>query len=213
MENNSQFEVADSLMQANTPRGKENTWTDIGEVEVVFSVFGKAMVLTLAEKQKMYRSRLLMMLFLVAMAASAWQWGGAYLPDAKSPVIDMIPEFGLRQQNIELNLPPENVATAALPLVAKKAHKPRVKKPVISKPISPKPVIRSSAVKKVPARTSPSVAAKLVVKKTVVTQPVPSQAALVPVPPSKPTSPVNTPAVLKQTPNKALAIKPSSATP
>jgi len=211
MGNNSQFEVADSLLQANTPRGKENIWTDIGEVEVVFTIFGRAMVLTAAEKKKMRRSRLLMMLFFVAMLASAWQWGRAYLPEAKPPVIDSVPEFGLIQQNIELNLPSENVVKKTPPVVRKNAHKPRVIKPVISKTISPKPVVRQVAVQKKPVVTPQAIVAKPVVRKPAATPPVAKQAAQVGVPPSKSALPAKAPVVLKQAPSKV--VEPSAATP
>ncbi|MDX8400914.1 MAG: hypothetical protein R8K20_11815 [Gallionellaceae bacterium] len=208
MGNNSQFEVADSLLQSNTPRGKENTWTDIGEVEVVFTLFGRAMVLTAAEKKKMRRSRLLILLFLVVMLASAWQWRCVYLPEEKSPVRDTVPAFGLIQQNIELNLPPENVAQTTPAVVVKKAHKPRVIKPVISKRISPKPAVRKVAVKKAPAVTQQSVAVKTIVRKPTTNKPV-----LVAIPPSKLTLPANAPTPPKQVPSKVVEIKSSTTMP
>lgn len=67
----SQFDIPDRQLRATSAQA--GMWSDIGEAKITHTIFGKARVRVIREKDKIIRAWLLAALAAVALAAAAWQ--------------------------------------------------------------------------------------------------------------------------------------------
>jgi hypothetical protein len=69
----SQFEIPDRQLRASKAQPEAGLWSDIGEAKVTRTIFGRARVRVIRERDKKRRAWLLAGLAVMAVAAAAWQ--------------------------------------------------------------------------------------------------------------------------------------------
>jgi hypothetical protein len=69
----SQFDIPDHQLLATDAQQRVGMWTDIGEAKITRSIFGRAKVRVIRERDKKRRAWLLTALAVMAVAAAAWQ--------------------------------------------------------------------------------------------------------------------------------------------
>ncbi len=135
MSDPSQPDIADrQLLAINAPR--VGTWTEIGEAEVAYTIFGKAKVRIIRKNDKARRTRMLLLVALAGsiLAVAAWRWVASQQtepvpasPDAPQAVIAPVQVAPVTQ--------PENVVPVQTAVETQPA--------TISKPaINQKPAVR-----------------------------------------------------------------------
>src|SRR5476651_66263 len=66
-----QFDISDRQLMAGNSRIKASEWTEIGQAEVVYTIFGKAKVRIVRKNDRMRNA--LYLLVIAAVAAIAWE--------------------------------------------------------------------------------------------------------------------------------------------
>lgn len=190
----SQFDISDRQLLATSARA--SMWSDIGEAKITRSIFGRARVRVIREKDKIIRVWLLATLAVVAIAVAAWQgWNAFQQSELLAPLIPL-------SQRISISAPvyqPETVSPAAArsagrnksesliqteidSLVASPNMLPQrplgmnATKPMAAKPVTPQPSIAS---KPAPLATNNNSS-----KRQTVMQPLPKLPG--PIPPAAP---------------------------
>lgn len=67
----SQFDIPDRQLMASS--GQAGIWSDIGEAKITRTIFGRAKIRVIREKDKILRARLLAALAVITLAIAAWQ--------------------------------------------------------------------------------------------------------------------------------------------
>jgi hypothetical protein len=68
-----QLDIPDRQLQASTSQSKASTWTDIGEAQITYTIFGKAKVRIIRKHDNARRTFLLTGTAVMVLAALAWQ--------------------------------------------------------------------------------------------------------------------------------------------
>jgi len=160
----SQFDISDRHLMASGTRS--SMWSDIGEAKITRTIFGRARVRVIREKDKIIRAWLLSALVVIAIAVAAWQaWTTFQQSELLAPLAPL-------SQRISVSAPlfqPETMAPSGArslgrnnsesliqteidSLVASPNKLPQrppdlnATKPVATKPVVPQPLIASKPV-------------------------------------------------------------------
>lgn len=104
----SQFDIPERQLLAG--RAHASVWSDIGEAKITHTIFGKARVRVIREKDKIIRAWLLAALAVIAIAVAAWQ---GWIALQQSKLFAVLPPLSER---ISVSAPvfqPETIAPAA----------------------------------------------------------------------------------------------------
>jgi hypothetical protein len=157
----SQFDISERQLLANS--GRTGMWSDIGEAKITRTIFGRARVRVIRERDKIIRAWLLAALAAIAIAAAAWQAWIAYQQS------ELLTPLAPLSQRISVSAPvfqPETITPSGTrppgrnksesliqteidSLVASPNKLPQrppdlnPTKPLTAKPVAPQPIIAS----------------------------------------------------------------------
>lgn len=211
----SQYEIPNRQLLATNRKPGADRWTDIGEVKITHTIFGRAKVCVIREQDKKRRAWVLMAMALsvAAMAAAIWQW---WIPlhqtglplSATPPLLSneevriSAPEFQLEYLPASATLPPVGNKPITQPQTgintpvdsreAAPQQLPKASGPLAAKPVAPQP-LPTSKPQPAPLATSNSPAQI----QTGIQQPPKPSAPITPVVQTIATHPATQPAVSK----------------
>lgn len=118
----SQFDIPDRQLLASSGQPGLSRGTDIGEVKITRTIFGRAKVRVIREHDKERRAWLLMSLAVTMVAVVAWQW---WVQSQQSEPIAALPPIGSRVHVSAPAFQPEYISSpAATPAVGSKSGTP-----------------------------------------------------------------------------------------
>jgi hypothetical protein len=138
----SQYDISDRQLLADKAQPKAGVWTDIGEAEITYTMFGRARVRLIREHDKISRGRWLTALVVTALVAAAWLgWVASQptepLPSAVLPTpLSAAVQAAAPASQVESILPEATTAGSApgalQPLSGQKAAEPTAAQPLIA---------------------------------------------------------------------------------
>jgi hypothetical protein len=105
----SQFEIPDRQLLATNAQSKAGMWADIGEAKITRTIFGRAKVRVIRERDKKRRIWLLTILAVMVVAAAAWQ---GWIALQQSEMLVLTPPISERIRVSAPVFQPEDIAAA-----------------------------------------------------------------------------------------------------